>query len=81
MHMWCVRGLQFIASRVIYIKCLDNKVSSKRNTMDNKHENNLSFVDLCCHTTMDFHKNNNTIKPKTNQLETNNFNNQAPIDY
>jgi hypothetical protein len=49
--------------------------------MDNKHENNLSFVDLCCHTTMDFQKNNNTIKPKTNQLETNNFHNQAPRDY
>jgi hypothetical protein len=49
--------------------------------MDNKHENNLSFVNLCCHTIVDLQKNNNTIKPKTNQLEVNNFHNQAPRDY
>jgi hypothetical protein len=32
------------------------------NIMDNKHERNYLFVNLCGHATMDIYENNNTIK-------------------
>lgn len=38
------------------------------NIMDNKHEKNCLFVNLCSHATMDIYENNNTISTTIDQL-------------
>ncbi len=46
---FCTRG---------YLERFQNKVDPMHNTMDNKHEKNYLFANLCGHTTMDTYENN-----------------------
>jgi hypothetical protein len=50
------------------------------NIVDNKHERNCLFTNLCGHIIMDICEGINTIRTNTNKLVTDLLDNEIPID-
>jgi hypothetical protein len=62
-----------------YLERFQNKVDLMHKIMDNKHENNYLFANLCGHTIMDTYE-NNIITTKIYKLAINFLHREAPID-